>query len=114
MRTFSSITSRRPFTLLGVLLALLVIVAFVLVALNASAANATSKQTVVVASRDLQPRVPITANSLSTLQIPTGTWADYFTSQAQLVGMVPLVTIGSGRVITANEVARPNQALGDR
>ena len=77
--------------MLGVLLALLVIVAFVLVALNASAANATSKQTVVVASRDLQPRVPITANSLSTLQIPTGTWADYFTSQAQLVGMVPLV-----------------------
>ncbi len=114
MRTFSSITSRRPFTLLGVLLALLVIVAFVLVALNASASNATSKQTVVVASRDLQPRVPITADSLSTLQIPTGTWADYFTSQAQLVGMVPLVTIGSGRVITANEVARPNQALGDR
>ena len=109
MRTFSSITSRRPFTLLGVLLALLVIVAFVLVALNASAANATSKQTVVVASRDLQPRVPITANSLSTLQIPTGTWADYFTSQAQLVGMVPLVTIGSGRVITANEVDQAPQ-----
>ncbi len=114
MRTFSAITSRRPFTLLGVLLALLVIVAFVLVALNASNANATSKQTVVVASKDLQPRVPITADSLSMLQIPTGTWADYFTSRAQLVGMVPLVTIGSGRVITANEVARPNQALGDR
>ena len=114
LRTFSAITSRRPFTLLGILLALLVIVAFVLVALNASNANATSRQTVVVAGKDLQPRVPITADSLSMLQIPTGTWADYFTNRAQLVGMVPLVAIGSGRVITANEVARPSQALGSQ
>src|SRR5690242_124180 len=35
VRTFSGLTSRRPFTLLGLVLALLVIVAFVLVALNA-------------------------------------------------------------------------------
>ena len=114
MRTFSAITSRRPFTLLGILLALLVIVAFVLVALNASTANATAQQTVVVASKDLQPRVPITADSLSMLRIPTGAWADYFTSRAQLVGMVPLVTIASGKVITANDVARPSQALGSQ
>ena len=114
MRTFSAITSRRPFTILGVLLALLVIVAFVLVALNASTANATAQQTVVVASKELQPRVPITADSISMQRIPTGAWANYFTSQNQLVGMVPLVTIASGKAITANEVARPNQALGSQ
>jgi len=114
LRTFSAITSRRPFTILGVLLALLVIVAFVLVALNASTANATAQQTVVVASKDLQPRVPITADSISMQRIPTGAWANYFTSQNQLVGMVPLVTIASGKAITANEVARPNQALGSQ
>jgi len=89
LRTFSAITSRRPFTILGILLALLVIVAFVLVALNASTANATAQQTVVVASKELQPRVPIRADSLSMQRIPTGAWANYFTSQNQLVGMVP-------------------------
>jgi Flp pilus assembly protein CpaB len=70
LRTFSAITSRRPFTLLGILLALLVIVAFVLVALNASTANLSPQQTVVVAGKDLQPRIPITAADLSTRSLP--------------------------------------------
>jgi Flp pilus assembly protein CpaB len=112
LRTFSAITSRRPFTLLGVLLAVLVIVAFVLVALNASAANTTPQQTVVVAAKDLQPRIPITADDLSTSSIPTGKWADYFTRGDDLVGMVPLVPIPSGHAIAANDVAKPTQALG--
>ena len=112
MRTFSAITSRRPFTLLGVLLALLVIVAFVLVALNASTANAISQQTVVVAKADLKPRVPITAADLTTQRIPTGTWANYFTTVADVQGMVPLVAIAQGHVITSNEVAKGGQALG--
>src|SRR5437667_10039401 len=51
---------------------------------------------------------------MSMQRIPTGAWANYFTSQNQLVGMVPLVTIASGKAITANEVARPNQALGSQ
>ena len=114
MRTFSAITSRRPFTLLGVLLALLVIIAFVLVALNASAANNSPQQLVVVANKDLQPRVPITAADISTQRIPTGRWAEYFTSLADVQGMIPLVTIASGRVITSNEVAKPNQVVGSQ
>ena len=97
---------------MGVLLAILVIVAFVLVALNASTANLSPQQTVVVANRDLQPRVPITAADLGTKRIPTGTWAQYFTSRDDVQGMVPLVTIASGQAISANEVARPAQALG--
>ena len=112
LRTFSAISSRRPFTLLGVLLAVLVIVAFVLVALNASTANLSPQQVVVVANRDLSPRVPITAADLSTKRIPTGAWAQYFTSQNDVQGMVPLVAIASGQVISSNEVARPGQALG--
>lgn len=112
MRTFSAITSRRPFTLLGVLLAILVIVAFVLVALNASTANAISQQTVVVAKVALKPRVPISAADLTTQRIPTGEWAEYFTSPGQVQGMVPLVAIAEGSVITSNEVAKPGQALG--
>ncbi len=112
LRTFSSFSSRRPFTLLGVLLAILVIVAFVLVALNASTANLSPQQIVVVANRDLQPRIPITASDLGTKQIPTGAWAEYFTSRTDVEGMVPLVAIASGQVISANEVARPAQVSG--
>jgi Flp pilus assembly protein CpaB len=112
LRTFSAITSRRPFTLLGVLLAILVIVAFVLVALNASTANLSPQQIVVVANHDLQPRVPIAAADLSTKRIPTGTWAQYFNNSSDVAGMVPLVAISSGQVISANEVAKPSQALG--
>jgi Flp pilus assembly protein CpaB len=97
---------------LGVLLAILVIVAFVLVALNASTANLSPQQIVVVANHDLQPRVPIAAADLSTKRIPTGAWAQYFNNSSDVEGMVPLVAISSGQVISANEVAKPSQALG--
>jgi Flp pilus assembly protein CpaB len=114
LRTFSAITSRRPFTLLGILLALLVIVAFVLVALNASAGNASPQQTVVVATRDLQPRIPIGAGDLATrtLNVPSNYPKVYFSSVNEVSGMVPLVTIASGQLVASNEVAKPNQALG--
>ena len=116
MRTFSTITSRRPFTFLGVLLALLVIVAFVLVALNASAANNSPQLTVVIASRDLQPRVPITAGDLTTqpISVPATYPKIYFTNAAEVRGMIPLVAITTGQAITANEVAKPNDALGPK
>jgi len=114
LRTFSAITSRRPFTLLGILLALLVIVAFVLVALNASAGTASPQQTVVVATRDLQPRIPIGAGDLGTrtLNVPSNYPKVYFSSVNEVAGMVPLVTISSGQLVSSNEVAKPNQALG--
>ena len=116
MRTFSAITSRRPFTLLGFGLALLVIVAFVLVALNASAANTSPQMTVVYATRDLKPRIPVTADSLSTkaIQVPSSYPKVYFTSVADVQGMIPLVGINSGQAITANDVAKPSQALGSQ
>lgn len=96
------------------MLALVVIVAFVLVALNASASNASPSEIVVVTARDLQPRVPITADALATRSIPVpGTYPKVFFAQVQeVVGMVPLVAIPSGQAITANDVVKPNQALG--
>ena len=66
----SGLTSRRPFTLLGILLALLVIAAFVLVAINASAGQGTSMQSVVIATKDLSPRVPIDAAALDIKSVP--------------------------------------------
>ena len=116
LRTFSAITSRRPFTLLGLVLALLVIVAFILVALNASAANSTSQQTVVYATKDLQPRIAVTADSLSTksIDVPAGYPRVYFAKVSDVEGMIPLVTISSGQAVTANDVVKPGDALGSQ
>ncbi len=116
MRTLSAITSRRPFTLLGILLAILVIVAFVLVALNASQAGTSPQQTVVVASKDLQPRIPITADSLTTRSIPLpATYPKvYFTRIEEVQGMVPLVAILKDQAVSSNDVAKANQALGSQ
>jgi Flp pilus assembly protein CpaB len=101
---------------LGVLLAVVVIAAFVLVALNASQGNTSPQQTVVVASRDLQPRIPIAAGDLSTrlLSVPSNYPRVFFGSVQQVAGMVPLVTILSGEVVSSNDVAKPNQALGSQ
>jgi len=116
LRTFSSITSRRPFTLLGILLALLVIVAFVLVALNASQSGISPTQTVVVANANLTPRIPITAADLTTraIPVPANYPKIYFGKVSDVLGMVPLVPIATGQVVSSNEVAKPSQALGSQ
>ena len=110
----AGLTSRRPFTLLGILLALLVIAAFVLVALNAQNASSSPTQNVVVATRDLQPRTAITADSLQmlTISVPASYPKVYFTRIEDVQGTIPLVAISSGQAITSNEVAKPTQALG--
>jgi Flp pilus assembly protein CpaB len=89
-------------------------VAFVLVALNASASNSSPQLTVVYATTSLQPRVPIIANDLSTkqLSVPSSYPKVYFASVAEVQGMIPLVAIEEGQAITSNEVAKPNQAVG--
>lgn len=110
----SGLTSRRPFTLLGILLALLVIAAFVLVAINASAGQGTSMQTVVVATRDLSPRIPIDSGSLEVKSIAVAGYPAslFFRNKADVQGMIPLVTIVSGEPITSNIIAKPDAALG--
>jgi Flp pilus assembly protein CpaB len=102
--------------LLGILLALLVIAAFVLVALNAQNASSSPIQTVVVATRDLQPRTAITADSLELrpLSVPSTYPKVYFTRIQDVQGTIPLVGIATGQAITSNEVAKPSQALGSQ
>lgn len=92
------------------------IVAFVLVALNASQAGASPQETVVIASRDLKPRIPITADALTTRTIPVpATYPKVYYSQIpEVVGLVPLVAILEGQVVASNEVAKPNLALGSQ
>ena len=116
MSIFRGLTSRRPFTLLGILLALLVIAAFVLVALNASTGSNVPSQSVVVATKELQPRLPIDGSSLELKRIPiaSGYPQVFFSQVSQVKGMIPLVTIASGQAITSNEIVEPNQALGSQ
>jgi Flp pilus assembly protein CpaB len=112
----SGLTSRRPFTLLGILLALLVIAAFVLVALNAGSASNSPPMTVVVTTKDLQPRLSIDAASLAlkSIPVPAGYPKVYFTRIEEVLGMVPLVPILAGQAVSSNDVTRPNQALGSQ
>ncbi len=114
MSTFRGVTSRRPFTLLGIVLALVVITAFVLVALNASSGTNVPYQSVVVATKDLQPRLPINVDSLEIKRVPVP--ANYppvfFTEISQVKGMIPLVTIPSGEAVTSPDVVKPTNALG--
>ena len=116
MSTFRGLTSRRPFTLLGILLALLVIAAFVLVALNANTAGSVPTQSVVVATKDLQPRMPIDGASVEVKRIPvaSGYPSVYFSDPNEVKGMIPLVTIAVGQAITNNEVVKASQALGSQ
>ena len=116
MRTFSAITSRRPFTLLGILLAILVIVAFVLVALNASQSSGSPQETVVVANRDLPPRVAIAADALvlRSIPVPASYPRVYFSRVADVAGTIPLVTIHAGQAVASNDIAKPSQALGSQ
>jgi len=113
---FRGLTSRRPFTLLGIVLALLVIAAFVLVALNASSASSVPYQSVVVATKDLQPRVPIDAGSveITTMPVPNSYPQVFFNRISDVQGMIPLVTILTGQEITSNVVVKPSQALGSQ
>jgi Flp pilus assembly protein CpaB len=112
----AGLTSRRPFTLLGILLALLVIAAFVLVALNAGNASNSPTVSVVVAARDLQPRMAITADSLQmqSISVPATYPKVYFSQIQEVQGTIPLVAIAAGQAITSNEVAKPSQALGSQ
>jgi Flp pilus assembly protein CpaB len=112
----SGLRFTRPFTILGILLAVLVIAAFVLVALNAQNGAASPSLSVVVATRDLQPRVAIDPAALQVTSIPVpSTYPKvYFTRLQDVAGLVPLVTIPAGQAVTSNQVAKPSAALGSQ
>src|SRR5258708_21010320 len=67
----SDLRFTRPFTILGIVLALVVITAFVLVALNAQNSAASPSMNVFVATMDIQPRAPIDPPALQMRNIPS-------------------------------------------
>ena len=95
---------------------MLVIVAFVLVALNASQAGASPQQPVVMAAKDLTPRIPITTDDLVVRSVPVPAEYPkvYFSDLSKVVGLIPLVSIQTGEIVASNDVVRPSQALGSQ
>ena len=73
-------------------------------------------QSVVIATRDLSPRVPIDAAALDIKSVPIAGYpaSIFFHNKEEVKGMVPLVTIVSGEPITANVIAKPGAALGSQ
>ncbi len=113
--TLTGLTSRRPFTLLGILLALVVIGAFVLVAINNNSGTNVAQQSVIVATKDLQPRIPIDAGSIAIKTVPViVTASNFYTKPSDVIGMVPLVTIPNGSAITTNVVGPPTAVGGQQ
>ena len=92
------------------------IAAFVLVAINASTGQSTAQQSVVVASKDLSPRVPIDASAIEMKSIPVAGYPAslFFHNTDDVKGMIPLVTIVAGEPITANVIAKPGASLGSQ
>jgi Flp pilus assembly protein CpaB len=112
----SGLRFTRPFTILGILLALLVIAAFVLVALNAGNQSGSPTMNVVVATKDLQPRVSIDSGSLEirSIPVPASYPKVYFTRVQDVQGLVPLVAIPTGQAVTSSDVAKASAALGSQ
>ncbi len=108
------LTSRRPFTILGIVLAILVIAAFVLVALTAGNGQTPPTVNVVIATSNLPARIPIDGSNVTVKSIPIGGLPSeiLFHKVSDVQGMVPLVTIQQGQAITTNIVAKAGTALG--
>ena len=98
------------------MLALLVVAAFVLVALNASTGQATVQQSVVVANKDLQPRIPIDPSWLEVKSLPVAGYPTslFFHRIDELKNAVPLVTIVAGQPVTSNVVAQRDSSLATK
>ena len=82
-------------------------------AINASTGSTGPTQNVVVATRDLAPRIPIPDGSLAIISLPAaGLPSTVFTKIDDAKGMIPLVTIVTGEAVSSNLVVKPGQSLG--
>lgn len=71
-------------------------------------------QTVVIATKDLSPRIPIDAAAIDVKSVAVTGYPSslFFHNKEDVKGMIPLVPIVSGEPITANIIAKPDAALG--
>lgn len=106
----------RPMTILGAVVAVLALGAFLLLGNRGGGGPAASVATtpVVVAARDVSLRVPLTAADLQLVKMPsTAVPPQTFDKTSQLIGLVPTVNIYKGQPVEANLlVASSDQVSG--
>jgi Flp pilus assembly protein CpaB len=109
--------SGRPFTIIGAIVALVALAAFVLLGSRGGAAPSiagANRKPVVEAARDISARVPITVADLKVVNVDASAIPPQsFVTVDQLKGLIPVVNIASGQTVTANLlVSSGNQVTG--
>jgi Flp pilus assembly protein CpaB len=107
----------RPFTIIGAIVAVVALGIFVLLGSRAaggpiSAATPTNLRSMVVASRDIATRIPLTSADLKLVQVDAAAIPPQsFTKVEQLKGLIPIVPIYSGQPVTGNELVASSDSV---
>ncbi|HEY8812450.1 MAG TPA: Flp pilus assembly protein CpaB [Candidatus Dormibacteraeota bacterium] len=109
--------SGRPFTIIGAVVAVLALGVFVFLGSRAAGsitAPQVNLKSMVVASRDISIRIPLTPADVKVVQVDAAAIPPQsFTKVDQLKGLIPIVPIYSGQPVTGNElVASSDQVTG--
>jgi len=101
--------SGRPFTIIGAVVAVVALGIFLYLGSRVqgsiAAATPTNLKTMVVASRDISTRIPLTSADLKLVQVDAAAIPPQsFSKVEQLKGLVPIVPIYSGQPVTGNEL----------
>jgi Flp pilus assembly protein CpaB len=109
--------SGRPFTIIGAVVAVLALGVFIFLGSRAAGsitAAPTNLKSMVVASRDISIRIPLTPADVKVVQVDSAAIPPQsFTKVDELKGLIPIVPIYSGQPVTGNElVASSDQVTG--
>ena len=99
--------SGRPFTIIGAVVALVALGAFLVLSPKGggSSGGSVTLKPVVVAARDISGRVPLTAADVKVANLDsTAIPPQSFTKADQVKDLIPLINIAAGQPIVANEL----------
>lgn len=99
--------SGRPFTIIGAVVAVIALGAFLLLSPKGggSLGGSVTLKPVVVAARDISGRVPLTAADVKVANIDaTAIPPQSFTRAEQVKDLIPLINIAAGQPLVANEL----------